>query len=104
MNNSNGGLSHLPLNKNRNDNLNDNKMEGDIAASNQSVLNSRNGSLSSSGSGSNLMNSVAMFEEIQSLNSSFQPNQIQQGIKTSLMNKTHKSSIPNIILTYPAGK
>ncbi|CAF0848139.1 unnamed protein product [Brachionus calyciflorus] len=101
LNNSNGvlnnQLSKIPQNKCRNDNDDGNKLEGEIGANNQSVLSSRNGSLSSSGSGNNMINNSNIFDDIQNLNSNYQ----QNSHSANISNKNHKNSIPNIILTCP---
>lgn len=82
--------------KNRSENIDD-SMDSDIGAKNQSLINSRNESLSSIGSSSNQANNLSLFNDIEN----YQQN---TSFKNNVLNKNHKNSIPNIILTYPAGK
>ncbi|RNA16760.1 hypothetical protein BpHYR1_003031 [Brachionus plicatilis] len=89
MNNSNQMVK-----KNRSENIDD-SMDSDIGAKNQSLINSRNESLSSIGSSSNQANNLSLFNDIEN----YQQN---TSFKNNILNKNHKNSIPNIILTYPA--
>ena len=80
----------------------------DIGTNNQSLINSRSGSLSSnSSSGGNLMNSTLMDDsDFQNLNQNFQSQlsrnneMITNSDQNNTMNLTHKNSIPNIIFTF----
>lgn len=89
MNNSNQMVK-----KSRSENIGE-TMDSDIGATNQSIINIEN--MNSCVTNSNQMNNnLSMFNDIEVY---------QQNIsfKNNLLNKNHKNSIPNIILTYPTG-
>jgi hypothetical protein len=91
-----------------------NSIDNDIGAN--QIINSRSGSLSSNGSGGpNQLTNNGLYDndlDLQNISSQYQQNHNNQQQHTTngnqtnnpIINKTHKNSIPNIILTYSGGK
>lgn len=86
-----------------------NSTNSNTNTNNHSIMNSsRSGSLSSNSSGNNLIlnnsnnnnNTGNIYEDLQSLNASYSNSTTNK----SVLNKNHKNSIPNIILTFSGGK
>lgn len=121
--NSTGGSTGTNCNSSTNNNS-PNSIDSDIVGAAQ-IISSRSGSLSSNGSGTHQLSSNGLYDEIEMHNpQQYQPYQNSpntltpnstnnsnsnntlntNGTNSNIVNKTHKNSIPNIILTYSGGK